>query len=469
MYRFRKTKYLLDEKYEELNNQEIYFASPEELNDPMEGVKDIFWQGDEVLWRNFIRHYLVCLEHVISMWNVVGEEKEINKDFIPVFKSSVEFSSVKHKERFIRIEDYFFSNKIIKNMPSFLAHKNRKIRYKELLKYLKVIHKFAFDSINFVNSNYGYMDRINIFKNILDQDSTVKQLESGKNKEDCMNDEEFIFEDEIERLFKSLNKIDPQRAFLNSYDNEREQIISNEKFIIIQFPEAYLSRIEELTSPKWYAACFMKECTSLSSWGTYGDNHKGICLKFKTKAKDNNKSQFLKLRGIIGNGARSIIGDNEYKLVKMNYDHILNEIDFFKSLGRLSFPKFNEQWYTNEKGEISSTIYNTGFDQEWLRCYMEDFHKSITLKSREYSYESEYRIILDEIFNDYRCKEDRKLKYDFDDLEGIIFGIKTSSLDKEKIINIIKKKCQESGRKHFDFYEAEYSHESGKIELVKMY
>ena len=97
MYRFRKTKYLLDEKYEELNNQEIYFASPEELNDPMEGVKDIFWQGDEVLWRNFIRHYLVCLEHVISMWNVVGEEKEINKDFIPVFKSSVEFSSVKHK------------------------------------------------------------------------------------------------------------------------------------------------------------------------------------------------------------------------------------------------------------------------------------------------------------------------------------------------------------------------------------
>lgn len=29
LYRFRAIKYLLDDKYQELNNQEIYFASPD--------------------------------------------------------------------------------------------------------------------------------------------------------------------------------------------------------------------------------------------------------------------------------------------------------------------------------------------------------------------------------------------------------------------------------------------------------
>lgn len=481
MYRFRKIKYLLDERYAELNNQDMYFAAPEELNDPMEGVKDIFWQGDEVLWRNFIKHYLICLEHVTNMWSVVGEDKEINKDYIPVFKSNVEFSSVKHKERFIKIQDYFFSNKVIKNMPAFLSEQNKKIRYNELLKYLKVIHKFAFDAINFVDSNYGYIERISIFENILTQDSMIKLIENGAYKEEN-SDDNYVFEEEIERLFKSLNNINSNVDLLSSYDDKGEAVFSNKTFIMIQFPEAYLSKMEELIYPKWYTACFMSECTSLALWGIYGDNHKGVCLKFKTDhksdgyrkdekekvEKENDELEFLSLTGVMGSGSNSIIGSNDYRLSKMNYDDVLHEIDFFKALGRLSYPKFNEQWYISEDGEISSTINNIAFDEEWLNQYKNDFIKIITRKSREYSYENEYRIILDELFNDYSSEEDRKLKYDFNDLEGIIFGIKTASCDKAKIINIIRKKCHESGRTSFDFYDAEYSYESGRIEPVKL-
>ena len=99
---------------------------------------------------------------------------------------------------------------------------------------------------------------------------------------------------------------------------------------------------------------------------------------------------------------------------------------------------------------------------------MENFNRSITTKSREYYCDGEYRIILDELFNDYSSEEDRKLKYDFNDFEAIIFGIKTSSVDKAKIINIIRRKCHETGRNNFDFYECEYCHESGKIKQVKI-
>lgn len=47
-YRFRSLDNLLG-KYKELENQEIYFASPSEQNDPMEGYHEIYFQGD-VMW-----------------------------------------------------------------------------------------------------------------------------------------------------------------------------------------------------------------------------------------------------------------------------------------------------------------------------------------------------------------------------------------------------------------------------------
>jgi hypothetical protein len=28
----------------------------------MEGFRDIFWRGDQIVWRNLLRHYVLCLE-----------------------------------------------------------------------------------------------------------------------------------------------------------------------------------------------------------------------------------------------------------------------------------------------------------------------------------------------------------------------------------------------------------------------
>ena len=59
-FRFRSADALL-EKYQELERQTIYFATPEELNDPMEGFRDIVWKGDKIVWTNFFKHYVFCL------------------------------------------------------------------------------------------------------------------------------------------------------------------------------------------------------------------------------------------------------------------------------------------------------------------------------------------------------------------------------------------------------------------------
>ncbi|PJI31318.1 hypothetical protein [Acinetobacter pseudolwoffii] len=62
-YRFRSLDNLLG-KYKELENQEIYFASPSEQNDPMEGYHEIYFQGDAIVWTNFFKNYLILLDQV---------------------------------------------------------------------------------------------------------------------------------------------------------------------------------------------------------------------------------------------------------------------------------------------------------------------------------------------------------------------------------------------------------------------
>ena len=82
LYRFRSIEYLL-RKYNELENQSIYFASPEELNDPLEGVRNIFWQGDKIVWCNFFKQYIYCLFRSIINLKICGNVEEFEL-IIPV-------------------------------------------------------------------------------------------------------------------------------------------------------------------------------------------------------------------------------------------------------------------------------------------------------------------------------------------------------------------------------------------------
>lgn len=55
IYRYRSITSLLD--FKELENQEIYLARPEELNDPMEGMYWGFYRGNMNAWNEMFRDY----------------------------------------------------------------------------------------------------------------------------------------------------------------------------------------------------------------------------------------------------------------------------------------------------------------------------------------------------------------------------------------------------------------------------
>ena len=60
IYRFRSAKALLN-GYNELSRQTLYLALPEQLNDPAEDTYNVVWEGDDIIWPNFLNYYLRCV------------------------------------------------------------------------------------------------------------------------------------------------------------------------------------------------------------------------------------------------------------------------------------------------------------------------------------------------------------------------------------------------------------------------
>ena len=94
-FRFRSIDALLG-KHQELKEQTIYFASPEELNDPMEGLRDLVWNGDKIVWTNFFKHYVFCLNRSYLMLNITSAMSTLIEGYS--FLSLIRASSVVNRQ-----------------------------------------------------------------------------------------------------------------------------------------------------------------------------------------------------------------------------------------------------------------------------------------------------------------------------------------------------------------------------------
>ncbi len=230
--------------------------------------------------------------------------------------------------------------------------------------------------------------------------------------------------------------------------------------VLIDFLEMYVKRIEILLWPQWYTACFMGNYHNSSAWGHYGGGHKGVCLIFE--AVESDKSNSLALDG------------SPRTFYEVKYVEKAAEIYFFRSIGTLPEAKLMNLWYSDQDGNLSECGNHIGKDGDidsWRKSYWDDFYDSISIKTKDWNYEQEHRLILDGLLGNLE-KTQRALNYDFNSLKGIIFGMRTSEEDKLRIIEIIKRKCMEENRIDFKFFQADYSHESGdfrKYEISQMF
>ncbi|MCQ8882706.1 DUF2971 domain-containing protein [Pseudoalteromonas shioyasakiensis] len=455
-YRFRRINSLIGE-FEELENQSIYFAEPESLNDPMEGFRDIYWRGDFIVWRNFFRHYLLCLERLCSLLIISGEEHPITTADIPVFSGEEDFPTPMYQKLFVKITNKFFDNESLIKLIKSISQRTTPIRRDELYFYLRNIHIFSLEVIFSEYERSGF---------IPERDN--KKYEADKQIRDLVS------QDFIGTLEKSLlegggvEKIANEIFSAHHYSNQQMDLIyrfngnidsekRNKNLVFIEFPKEYISQIEKLVFPDWYTACFMTEYKSSSVWGHYGDNHYGACLIFNANVI--NEESFLSLKARNGYNSTSgpTYGFSNRKFYPIDYIQGYGQIDFFRMLGRLPIPKLNSMWYMLN-GSLSECADEMNKSEDiWHENYWNNFYRDITVKSKDWSYENEHRLILASSLDNFSDPKDRSLNYEFSSLKGIIFGIKTTTEDKLKVIKIIEKKCNETGRDDFKFYQAQYS------------
>ena len=463
LYRFRSIDVLLD-KYHELEEGTIYFASPEQLNDPMEGFRDIVWDGDKIVWTNFFKHYIYCLYVSYLQYTIVRDSVELDINSIPILGSWDKMPAPQMQRFFDGICRTFFD---LPNMPEIieaLSNANHEIRYRELGVYLCSIHHVLLNEIEESFIEHGYMFKSARLQSPEGSPTVQEQLESILElikQIDRVQDKE-----EIDAAFQFTEERRNELRVILQLENPNPTGIlwKNIQLVICDFPMIYLNEIERLLWPNWYTACFMKDYRNSSVWGHYAGGHKGVCLVYESKQMG--EFDGLELYYGAGNSTREI------RLSEIIYKNKPAKVDFFRSIGRVTGKDAKEHWYADEEGNVSECAPHIPRDGDmdsdgmidWRKRHRDTFYRDITVKTKHWEYEQECRLILEDGLRQFDEKESRKLRYDFNSLKGIIFGIKTSDDDRREIINIIRRKWKNHERTDFKFYQAYYSPETGDIQ-----
>ena len=452
-FRFRSLDALLDD-YKELERQTIYFASPEELNDAMEGFRDIVWSGDKIVWTNFFKHYVYCLHLSYFQFRLIGDSRILEVDSIPIQGCWDQLPTPQAQNLFDEIWHNFLNVPNIQEIIDALANTRRKIRYREIGYYLRIIHFVLLKGILKSYIAHGYLPKSEM-PELPEEPSilpvlpailfTLKLAEEAKTEKEL--DNAFLLSkimDDTERLKQQYNSRAASTSILGK----------NNQLVIFDFPKIYVEQLERLLWPKWYTVCFTKSYHNSSVWAKYGDNHKGACLIFEAEETDNLRR--LKLNPI----------NRAINLYEVNYVDGPGEIDFFRTICRLSVDALRRLWYTDQEGNVSECAAHIGPDGNegaWRKSYWDNFFHDITIKTKDWAYEQEYRLILEDGLSEFNKGSDQTLTYHFNSLKGVIFGIRTSDENRKKIIEIIERKCVKYNRTDFKFFQADYSSENRNI------
>ena len=408
IYRLRSVSSLL-QGYEELQNQQIYFADPDELNDPMEGFVEFHWTGDEIVWRNLFRNYIYALHHTITMIMLIGDREVISQELIPVEgnRDDSPLSDV------MQIVDEIYNDIVEKTdlskLIGNLASAPQGTQHDEVKFYLQSIHASALRSIGQVHAKWNLSQDKNAFPQVLKPPILLSTLPTLIDQ----FHHELIPEPRrvLGGLFSLCERIANTSNFVRKYTFRNQDIKSgnilqaNRELVILDFPRVYVDQLSRLIRHDWYVACFMKDYRNSSVWGHYGCNHKGACLIFSPDGMVGNQS--LSLKRIVGfsisRDSKAGRSQTKYnwdvvpmKFHDVKYQRKIEPLDFFRNIGVLPIPLLLRNWYCDASGERSECGSHIGSSEEdsWREEYWSKFYEEITVKTRDWKYEEECRLIL---------------------------------------------------------------------------
>lgn len=464
-YRFRSADRLLGRpacgdapaRPGELDELTIYFASPHELNDPLEGHRETYFEGDLIVWRNLIKHYILLLyASVVDVYTEAGDGiikyPNLRPESFPGVSREVVDTAIAN----------VFSNKEISSYITSLAGTQRKVSRIELVSHLHTLHTAVLTLVlNELSKHIDLPDAAR-YNSYLHSFLRFIDLRAGKIKAEGATPN-------IEDYAHIATKIRQQSLRANALRNEE---LSNGLLkIFINFPQHFAEQIDYLVFPHWYVACFMKSCANSSIWGSYGDNHKGICLVYKPDSERGVDA--LTFRGLPFEYVKS---QNQHKprdqwflnmpmslpLMEVKYHSEFTAVNFFTSPHNEQPEWADSYWYRGENGSISACAsWMTNIDDKVYQRHRNIFLKSLTTKTAHWENETECRVLIAGL---PWTREERQIKYSFHQLEGLIFGINTPDDIKIKVIKKIAEHCKAQRRSDFKFYQAKFNNSYTEIE-----
>ena len=460
LYRMRSTDKLF--RFQELERQTIYFARPSELNDPIEAVRNTFWKGDQIVWENFFRHYLACIYKLCGAVLLSNDHTHLA---VSDLSSHVGVASRRPKPKgpFLDYLNRTRSKSKLKDIIDVLATQDRRLYRDELWFYLQMITATAIvefgDALGILHPEHGAPMR-----SAEHPSEDVARLLSEALRLGTPG----VFETMIGVCTNQMRSMDLKLKFEMRDESRRDARTNNLERIKLDFSRVFLEDIQTLVFPDWYVACFMKGYVSSSSWSHYADGHKGVCLVFDLPQASG--VPILELQRPVRDEAKKEPPKLSLPAHDVMYRDVLEEVDFFRSLGSGTEAQLLGDWYTDVDGNRSECAGHIGTSEEssWKVMYWAKFLRSILTKTREWQDERECRVFLYDGIDDFRSKGSRLLTYDFNTLRGVIFGLHTTEQDKLRVIEIVKKKCAKYGRRDFEFHQAVCRPETGAIESERV-
>ncbi|THE63134.1 hypothetical protein D8Y22_20125 [Salinadaptatus halalkaliphilus] len=459
IYRFRPMKYLIgddgDNDYRELEKQELALSSPRYFNDPLEGYQDVFWEGDEVLWENLLRHYLLNL-HQAAITCVLSDDEETLEEYaIEPKLTRGDLSTDERRQQFDSICQLFFEEKGFESVPSSLASLPEPLKRNNLKQILSVIHRSALESVLERMRGSGAIPEGWPEVTISGDSETVEDLLDAISAAMAGENEELL-----ESVASLVRPLESHMYLQQAVQTGVEQIELQHKkchFLHHSFPDRYIREItNSLIHTNWHTLCFAKECASPPMWATYADEHRGAALMFRADCQtDESWGKMDVSEGAGSEDSEPTSGEITAPLHAVDYESPPPEVDFFRFLGRLPLPKLESAWHSTPDGRTSQMMDEIVDDLDaWRENLWNHFHSMSTRKLRKWEHEQEIRMVLPDLLESEGSH--RKVTYDMSQLEGIVFGLRTSLEDRFEVMKIISENNQDGDSSPVEFYEMVY-------------
>ena len=382
-YRFRSINQIIT-KYQELERQTIFFAAPEQLNDPIEGSKDIVWAGTSTNWLSLFEHYVQSLVWAYIETLATGGKRRLELTNIPVCWSYKIPPVYRAIPLINKIVNEIKNNCQMDRLTNQIASYAQQVRHSDLLIYLSVVHS---NSLAVIIEAYETNKELLNIKDCEKRHSISKMLgvnQSLLNISDPLAAETIktiliengLFEplkqtgaDTIwSKILSATPNSNLNRNLRYKYENSLKTYSANEDnqqrlvldWLVLDFLEMYIDWLEKQLQGKWYTACFMRNWANSSMWGNYADNHKGVCLAFQ--ADNNDRWPSIALKQFSGMTRRSNSIGTEHRdfhptiFHKVNYATRPAEMNFFQEI------------------EMQETAHSDSLEiQHWRRNYWENF------------------------------------------------------------------------------------------------